>query len=94
MLLNEPVEFGFETDQWTTERVANLIEEEFRIHYHPDHLRRIPLNSLNFSLARSLKGIARERDVKKRMKKTVSKMCSQRLIKKDSRNKWNADFRG
>jgi transposase len=39
MLLKGPVEFGFETDQWTTERVVNLIEEKFGIHYHPDHLR-------------------------------------------------------
>jgi|GEM_PF-3024286 hypothetical protein len=29
MLLKGPVEFGFETDQWATERVANLIEEKF-----------------------------------------------------------------
>ena len=34
MLLKGPMEFGFETDLWTTERVADLIEEEFGIHYH------------------------------------------------------------
>ena len=65
MLLKGPMEFGFETDLWTTERVANLIEEEFGIHYHPDHVRKILHNSLNFSPQKP-EGIARERDEKKR----------------------------
>jgi len=65
MLLKGPMEFGFETDLWTTERVANLIEEEFGIKYHPDHVRKILHNSLNFSPQKP-EGIARERDEKKR----------------------------
>ena len=65
MLLKGPMEFGYETDLWTTERVANLIEEEFGIHYHPDHVRKILHNSLNFSPQKPV-GIARERDEKKR----------------------------
>ena len=47
MLVKGPMEFGFEADLWTTERVAKLIEEKFGIHY-PDHVRRIR-KSLDFS---------------------------------------------
>jgi putative transposase len=36
---------GFETDIWTTERVARVIYERFGIRYHPDHVRKI-LHSL------------------------------------------------
>jgi putative transposase len=59
------MEFGFETDLWTTERVVNLIEEEFGIKYHPDHVRKILHNSLNFSPQKP-EEIARERDEKKK----------------------------
>jgi putative transposase len=36
---------GFETDIWTTERVARVIYERFGMRYHPDHVRKI-LHSL------------------------------------------------
>ncbi len=65
MLLKGPMEFGFETDLWTTERVAWLIENKFGIKYHPDHVRKILHNSLGFSPQKP-EGIARERDEKKR----------------------------
>ncbi len=65
MLLKGPMEFGFETDLWTTERVASVIEQKFGIKYHPDHVRRILRNSLKFSPQKP-EGIARERDEKKR----------------------------
>ncbi|MGC9088455.1 MAG: helix-turn-helix domain-containing protein, partial [Conexivisphaera sp.] len=39
---------GFETDIWTTERVARVIYERFGIRYHPDHVRKI-LHSLGLS---------------------------------------------
>jgi transposase len=48
MLLKELMEFGFETDLWTTERVASVIEQKFGIKYHTDHVRRILRNSLKF----------------------------------------------
>jgi transposase len=32
------MEFGFETDLWTTERVVKLIEEKFGVRYYPDHV--------------------------------------------------------
>lgn len=65
MLLEGPLSFGFETDLWTTERVAKLIEEKFGISYHPDHVRKILHKSLGFSPQKP-EGIARERDEKKR----------------------------
>lgn len=39
---------GFETDLWTTNRIARLIEEQFKIKYHRDHVRKL-LRSLNLS---------------------------------------------
>ena len=65
MLLKGPMEFGLETDLWTTERVAWLIEQKFGIKYHPDHVRKILHNSLNFTPQKP-EGIARERDENKR----------------------------
>ena len=39
---------GFETDRWTLRRVADLIQREFNITYHPHYLNRL-LASLGFS---------------------------------------------
>ena len=52
--------YGFETDIWTTERVARVIYEKFGIKYHPDHVRKI-LHSLGLSWRR-VEGRARERN--------------------------------
>lgn len=82
MLLKGAINFGFETDLWTTERVAKLIDEEFGIHYHPDHVRKILHYSLNFSPQKP-EGIARERDEKKRRNWVKTVLPG---IKKNSRN--------
>jgi len=39
---------GFTTDLWTCPRVARLIEQRFRVHYHVDHIGRL-LHSLGGS---------------------------------------------
>ncbi len=39
---------GFDTDLWTCPRVARLIEQRFRVHYHVDHIGRL-LHSLGWS---------------------------------------------
>jgi transposase len=39
---------GFATDLWTCPRVARLIEQRFRVHYHVDHIGRL-LHSLGWS---------------------------------------------
>lgn len=37
-LADDPTELGFATDLWTASRLAQLIEEEWGIHFHPDSL--------------------------------------------------------
>lgn len=32
---------GYQTELWTTARIAELIEREYGIHYHPDHIGRM-----------------------------------------------------
>lgn len=39
---------GFSTDRWTLRRVAELVEREFGVHYHPNYLNRL-LKQLGFS---------------------------------------------
>jgi transposase len=63
MLLEGAENHGYEVDLWTTERVAALIEKEFGVRYHPDHVRKI-LHGMNFS-SQKVEGVARERDEKK-----------------------------
>ncbi len=39
-LADKPTEHGFATELWTAERLAQLIEQEWGIHFHPDSLGR------------------------------------------------------
>jgi len=39
---------GFSTERWTLQRVAELIEREFNVTYHPNYLNRL-LDTLGFS---------------------------------------------
>src|SRR5260370_3324103 len=41
-LLAGPEKLGYETPLWTCNRVADLIEQEFHLHYHPVHVCKIP----------------------------------------------------
>jgi transposase len=43
-----PRKAGFATDLWTLRRVAELVEREFGVSYHPSHLGRL-LHTLGFS---------------------------------------------
>lgn len=56
---------GFDTDLWTTDRVALVIKNEFGIEFHPDHVRKILKNKLGFSYQKP-KREAKERDEKAR----------------------------
>jgi len=47
-LLQGPMKHGYRTDVWTTRRVAELIEDKFRVPYHRDHVGRL-LHSLGWS---------------------------------------------
>ncbi len=47
-LLKGPLAHGYQTDIWTTLRIAELIHREFGIHYHRDHVGRL-LHSLDWT---------------------------------------------
>ncbi len=75
--------YGFETDIWTTERVARVIYERFGIRYHPDHVRKI-LHSLGLSWRR-VEGRARERN-EAAAKKWVTGALPDKKADRDPRN--------
>ncbi len=39
-LADNPTEYGFATELWTAPRLAQLIEQEWGVHFHPDYLGR------------------------------------------------------
>lgn len=41
LLLKGPLAQGYRTNLWTTARIAALIESEFGVSYHPDHIGRL-----------------------------------------------------
>ena len=55
-----PLEAGFSTELWTCRRVAEVIQREFDVAYHPDHVGRI-LHDLGFTPQKPQRR-ARERD--------------------------------
>jgi transposase len=60
LLMRGPVAFGYTTDLWTTRRVAEVIDREFRTDYHPNHVWRV-LKGLGWSCQKPERR-ARERD--------------------------------
>lgn len=60
ILLRGPVAAGFATDLWTLARVAQVIEREFGVRYHPGHVWYI-LRSMGWSPQKPARR-ARERD--------------------------------
>ena len=49
MLVKGALAYGFETDNWTRERIAQLIQTHFSVSYHPAHVSRL-MRKLGFSL--------------------------------------------
>jgi transposase len=41
LLLKGPLAYGYRTNLWTTARIAALIEQQFGVSYHPDHVGRL-----------------------------------------------------
>lgn len=41
LLLQGPLKRGYRTNLWTSKRIAQLIEEEFHVVYHPNHMGRL-----------------------------------------------------
>jgi transposase len=60
LLRKGPREAGLATNAWTCPRVVRLIQQQFGVEYHPDHVRRI-LDALGWSCQRPEQR-ARERD--------------------------------
>ena len=48
VLLKGAIAYGYATELWTTARLAEVIEAEFRVKYHPDHVGRL-MHSLGWS---------------------------------------------
>ena len=48
MLLKGSVAYGYRTNLWTTARIAELVEREFGVRYHCDHIGRL-MHSLKWS---------------------------------------------
>ena len=48
VLLKGPIAHGSRTNLWTTARIAEVIQQEFGVHYHRDHIGRL-MHSLNWS---------------------------------------------
>lgn len=46
-----PVAYGFNTGVWTSPIIATVIEEEFDVHYHPGHVRKL-MHAIGFSVQR------------------------------------------
>lgn len=63
LLLGGPLKHGYSTDLWTTVRVAEVIEREFGIQYHRDHVGRL-LHQMGWSHQKPQKR-AIERDEKR-----------------------------
>lgn len=51
LLESGPVAYGLNTGVWTSPLLAQIIAEEFRVEYHPGHVRRL-LGQLGFSVQR------------------------------------------
>lgn len=60
LLMKGPLVFGYNTDLWTTRRVAEVIRKHLRVRYHPNHIWRV-LRGLGWSCQKP-ECRARERD--------------------------------
>ena len=48
LLLKGPLAQGYRTNLWTTPRIAQLVERQFGVSYHPDHIGRL-MHSLGWT---------------------------------------------
>ena len=66
-----PERLGYETSLWTSERVAQMIREEFGVRYHPGHVWKI-LVSLGWSCQRPVgRALARDEEAIRVWKKST-----------------------
>ena len=70
LLLKGPLARGYRTNLWTTARIAELIQQEFGVHYHRDHIGRL-MHSLNWSHQKpETRAIERDEEAIARWKQT------------------------
>lgn len=53
-----PIAYGFSSGVWTSPMIARVIQEEFNVHYHPGHVRKV-LKALGFSVQRPRRQLAK-----------------------------------
>jgi transposase len=53
-----PVAYGYGSGVWTSPMIARVIQEEYRVAYHPGHVRKL-LQELGFSVQRPRKQLAK-----------------------------------
>ena len=58
ILESGPVAYGLDTGIWASPMIGWVIEEEFGVHYHPGHVRKL-LHHLGFSVQRPRRVLAR-----------------------------------
>lgn len=61
LLLEGAKSHGWRTELWTAARVADLIERRFKVHFHPEHVRKILKRKLGWTGQKPQKR-AKERD--------------------------------
>ena len=58
LLDSGPTAYGFSCGVWTSPMITRVIEEEFAVHYHPGHVRKV-LKALGFSVQRPRRLLAK-----------------------------------
>ena len=53
-----PIAYGFSSGVWTSPMIARVVVEEFQVHYHPGHVRKV-LKALGFSVQRPRRLLAK-----------------------------------
>ena len=61
LLLKGAKAHGWRTDLWTAARAAELIERHFRLHFHPEHVRKVVKQKLGWTSQKPQRK-AKERD--------------------------------
>jgi transposase len=79
-----PVAYGFTSGVWTSPMIAQVIAEEFAVHYHPGHVRKV-LKAMGFSVQRPRRQLAKADPVEQdrwqrytypRLKKTADRQAA------------------
>jgi transposase len=71
VLLQGPLAQGYRTDLWTTARIAEVIQKNFAVRYHPDHVGRL-MHKLGWTPQKpESRALQRDEDAVARWKRTA-----------------------